>query len=74
MTKAKITRPQGYRCSPNGATVEFFEAGTIVTGKVAEWALADHAANRMFEPREELKVETQLEVKAPRKRTRKGTK
>lgn len=73
MTQAKITKQEGYRCAPNGAEVEHFSFGQIVEGKVAEWALADHAAQRMFEPREETKVESVPETKAkPRSRTKKG--
>lgn len=47
--KAKITSKEGYRCAPEGHTVVRFGFGEIVTGKVAEWALADGAAKRMFE-------------------------
>lgn len=72
MTRAKITHPDGYRCSPSGARVEVFAFGEIVTGKVADWALADHAGQRMFDPREETKVEAVLEVK--KTRTRRATK
>lgn len=74
MTQAKITKQEGYRCAPNGASVVTFGFGAVVTGKVAEWALADGAAQRMFEPREETKVEVVPETKAkPRTRTKKGT-
>lgn len=66
--KAKITNPLGYRCAPEGHTVVHFAAGVIVTGKIAEWALADHAAQRMFEPREETKVVTAPETKAKRRK------
>lgn len=72
MSKAKITKQEGYRCAPNGAVVEHFAFGQIVEGKVAEWALADHAAQRMFDPREETKVEAAPETKAkPRRRSKK---
>lgn len=74
MTQAKITNQGGYRCSPDGAHVVAFGFGEVVTGKVADWALADGAAQRMFEPREETKVEAVPETKAkPRSRTKKGT-
>lgn len=64
MTTAKITKKDGYRCAPNGATVEVFLYGDIVTGRVAEWALADHAASRMFDPRTDVQAETSpLETK-----------
>lgn len=52
MTRAKVTRKDGYRCAPNGHTVEEFPFGEEITGKVAEWALADNAASRLFDPRE----------------------
>lgn len=68
MSKAKITKQDGYRCAPEGATVKTFAFGQIVEGKVAEWALADNAAQRMFEPREETKVESVPETKAKPKK------
>lgn len=72
MRRAKITRKEGYQCAPEGFRVDRFEFGAIVTGKVAEWALADKAAQAMFDPREEAKVETVPEVKAaPKRRGRK---
>ena len=52
--KAKITRKEGYRCAPDGRTVEVFECGEIVTGQVAKWALADKAARRMMDKKEPL--------------------
>jgi len=61
MTKAKITKP--YRCAPRGSIVEDFAPGSIVAGKVAEWALADGAASRMFDPREETKIAPPPEAK-----------
>jgi len=66
MTQAKITKKDGYRCAPDGAMVQIFSFGEIVTGKVAEWALSDHAAQRMFDPREETKVEAVPETKRRR--------
>lgn len=63
MTQAKITKRDGYRCSPNGAVEQTFAFGETVTGKVAEWALADKAASRMFDPREETKVAQPSETK-----------
>jgi hypothetical protein len=66
MTTAKITKQDGYRCAPDGAVVRTFAFGEIVTGKVAEFALADHAASRMFDPREETKVEVAPETKRRR--------
>lgn len=63
MSQAKITKRDGYKCAPRGAKVETIPFGEIVTGRVAEWALADGAASRMFDPREEAKVEAPDEVK-----------
>ena len=69
--QAKITKPGGYKCAPGGHTVETFQEGQIVSGQVAEWALADKAASRMFDPREETKVTAPDEVKRGRKGKRK---
>lgn len=71
MTQAKITAQAGYRCAPDGHTVVTLPVGTVVTGQIAEWAMADKMAARMFDPREEKKIETATETKAaPRKRGR----
>lgn len=67
MTTAKITAPLGYKCAPEGHTVVTIPQGTVVHGKVAEWALADRAASRLFDPREETKVEAAPETKSKRK-------
>tara|TARA_R110000772_G_scaffold45492_9_gene104260 strand:- start:4413 stop:4625 length:213 start_codon:yes stop_codon:yes gene_type:complete len=64
MTKAKITAALGFNCAPNGHTVENFPMGAIVEGKVADWAIADHSANRMFDPRTETKVYGATETKS----------
>lgn len=69
--QAKITRKGGYKCAPNGHTVQTYPEGEVVTGQVAEWALADKAASRMFDPREETKVTPPPETKAKRGRPRK---
>lgn len=63
MTQAKITKPEGYRCAPSGSVVQTFATGDIVQGKVAEWAIADKAAQRMFDPREATKVVAPPETK-----------
>lgn len=67
MTKAKITRQDGFECAPLGYKVELFPVGSIVDGKVAKWALADKAASAMFDPREETKVTGPDEIKAKAK-------
>jgi|AntAceMinimDraft_11_1070367.scaffolds.fasta_scaffold00326_13 hypothetical protein len=71
MATAKITKKDGYRCAPDGIRVSTFGFGEIVEGKVADWALADKAAQRMFDPREDTKVEKVLETKV-RTRSKKG--
>lgn len=58
--RAKITKIGGYMCSPTGHTVETFDHGCIVEGQVAEWALQDHAAARIMEPKPET-----AEIEAP---------
>lgn len=63
MTTAKITKKEGYRCAPSGARIEVFAFGETVYGQVAEWALEDHAASRMFDPREEVKIVKPAETK-----------
>lgn len=68
MTTAKITKIGGYTCAPLGARIEHFPAGSVVTGQVAEWALQDGAASRMFDPREETKVVAPPETKRSRPR------
>jgi len=71
MTRAKITKREGYKCAPQGFKVTMFPFGTIVEGRVAEWALSAHAASAMFEPRTEVKVTGPDEIKAaPKKRGR----
>ena len=45
MLTAKITAKDGFRCAPNGHTVEIYKCGDVVTGKVAEWAIKAKAAN-----------------------------
>lgn len=69
MTKAKITKPNGYKCAPDGHTVITVPFNTIVEGQIAEWALADKAASAMFDPVQERKVVAAPETK---KRGRKG--
>lgn len=71
MTRAKITRADGFACSLDGYTITTYPQGAIVTGKAAEWALRQHAAARMFDPRQETAAIIDLETKAPAKRGRK---
>ena len=62
--KAKITKPEGYRCSPMGFLIVTFDKGTIVEGKVAEWAVADGAAKKIpANPVKSTKIVTPAEVK-----------
>lgn len=72
MTKAQITRTDGFRCAPDGHTVIVIPMGVTVHDKIAEWALADGAAAAIFDPVEERKVVTPPEAKAPRGRPKKG--
>lgn len=67
MRKAKITKPNGYKCAPEGHTVITVPFGTVVEGVIAEWALADKAASAMFDPVSERKVIVPTETKAKRK-------
>ena len=68
--RAKITKPEGYSCAPQGSVVVTFPYGAEVEGRVAEWALQDHAAARMFE--RETKVDAPTETKAkPARKARK---
>ena len=69
MKKAKITKPNGYKCAPEGHTVITIPFNTIVEGVIADWALADKAASAMFDPVAERKVVAPVEIK---KRGRKG--
>lgn len=71
MVTAKITAKKGYRCAPDGHTVRMFHFGEVVTGQIAEWAISERAASRMFDPREEKKIVTPPETKTRRKRAKK---
>lgn len=71
MTTAKITSKTGYTCAPTGARVEHFAFGAVVSGQVAEWALAHGAASRMFDPRTDTQAQAVPEAKAKRGRPRK---
>ena len=68
--KATITKAEGFRCAPDGSIIVHFKQGELVEGRAAEFALRNGAA-KPFDPREEAKVETVLEVKATPRRTRK---
>lgn len=72
MTTAKITKKDGYKCAPDGHTVVTVPFGATVDGQIAEWALADRAASRMFDPREETKVVAPDETKAKQSKRRKA--
>lgn len=63
MKRAKITKKGGYKCAPQGHTVVTFDEGVVVEGKVAEWALMDHAAQAMFNPVKETKITPPTETK-----------
>lgn len=73
MARAKITKKNGYICAPSGAKTQVFQFGEIVSGQVAEWALADNAAQRMFDPRSDVQAIEDIETKGqPKRRGRKG--
>lgn len=63
--RAKITKPDGYTCAPNGSVVMTFPYGMEVEGQVAAWALQDRAASRLFD--RETKVDAPSETKAKRR-------
>ena len=60
--KAKITKVDGYKAAPMGYVTEVYPCGDIVEGKVADWAVADGAAEEIKPPRKS--PETKV-VKAP---------
>lgn len=67
--QAKITKIDGYMCAPEGHTVQTFALGRIVSGPVAEMAVADGAAEALTEGAQgrETKVERVPEVKRRRR-------
>ena len=72
---AKIIKSGGYLCAPQGHTVMHFHEGQIVSGLVAELAVADGAAVPINMTRAadlETKVEPPIESKKPRGRPRKS--
>jgi hypothetical protein len=76
MTQARITRP--YSIAPDGHTTLHYILGSLVTGRVAQLAIADGAAI-LEHPTEqagpsENKVITFTETKRPRGRQRKDSK
>jgi hypothetical protein len=54
MMKAKITVEDGFRCCPDGHTAIHFKLGDIVEGHVAQWALDERVASRIFDKAEPL--------------------
>lgn len=71
MKKAKITRPEGFTCAPEGHAVVTIPQGAEVFGRVAEWAIKQGAGRAMFDPRDGRKVVAAPETKqAPKKRGR----
>jgi hypothetical protein len=61
--KARITKKDGYSCAPNGYAIVTFPYGVEVEGQVAEWAVSDMAARRLFDKRKGKKVITDVETK-----------
>lgn len=67
MSKAKITKREGYTCAPDGHTKATFPFGTIVDGQVAQWALQDRAASAVFDQRDTTGLQSAPETKAKSK-------
>jgi len=67
--QAKITNQKGFRIAPQGHTVEHYAVGTIVSGYIAEKALANGVAEEILEKKIIEDIETP--VKRPRGRPRK---
>ena len=64
MTKAKITKKDGYTCYPDGVTKTHYAHGDVVHGKVADWAVAERAASVMLEKKpSKVKLETKGKAK-----------
>lgn len=66
--QAKITAIYGYKCAPDGHTVLNFPNGQIVSGKVAEMAIEDGAADAIETGPSEIKITPPAEVKKGRPR------
>lgn len=62
--QAKITATYGYKCAPDGHTVLNFANGQIVSGKVAEMAVEDGAAEAIEVGPVETKIAPPSETKA----------
>lgn len=67
--RAQITKPDGFRCAPQGHTTVTLPIGTIVEGEPARWAL-EAGAGVKIGPAYDAKVVQPAERKAraPRKR------
>jgi len=78
--QAKITYTGGYRCAPDGHTVQLFKLGQIVEGEVADWAVDENYAiwikpkdepiETASPPTLETKIEAATETKPRRARGR----
>lgn len=67
MADAKITARNGYRCAPDGVTVQHYAFGDEVAGIVAAWAIADGYAEAIIET----KPAEPLEIKPAARKARK---
>jgi hypothetical protein len=67
--KAEIIAPQGFRIAPEGHTVVTFEAGTIVTGEIAEAALMSGMARKIDEIAESLEHKSDPDAPEPQAET-----
>lgn len=64
--RAEVTNPRGFRCAPDGHTVEVYLQGSIVQGQVARWAVDSGDAS--YIPAYETKIVAPEEVKTSRRK------
>jgi hypothetical protein len=67
--RAKIVNRNGYRCAPDGHTVQFFALGEIVTGEVAAWSVDERSAIPVVEISPAPALEAKVIVPQETKRT-----
>ena len=64
MASAKIILKDGFTCAPNGHTVVVYPFGSVVDGKVAEWAIKSQAAKKLTPKIHNKKLNPKIENKA----------
>lgn len=67
MADAKITARNGYRCAPDGVTVQHYAFDQEVDGMVAAWAIADGYAVAIIETKPAEALETKPAARKARK-------